>query len=109
RRHGVVVRGPDVNLSAATATLEAGGGVRLGLRYARSLGGEVAERVAGGRPYGSMADLVRRTGVNEGQVEALATAGAFGSLGLERRAALWAAGAVAQAGADRLPGTAVGA
>src|SRR4029450_5582091 len=35
--------------------------------------------------------------------------GAFGSLGLERRAALWAAGAVAQAGADRLPGTAVGA
>jgi error-prone DNA polymerase len=75
----------------------------------RSLGEELAERVAEGRPYGSMADLVRRTGVNEGQVEALATAGAFGSLGLERRAALWAAGAVAQARADRLPGTAVGA
>jgi error-prone DNA polymerase len=56
-----------------------------------------------------MADLVRRTGVNEGQVEALATAGAFGSLGLERRAALWAAGAVAQARADRLPGAVVGA
>jgi error-prone DNA polymerase len=145
RRHGVVVRGPDVNLSAATATLEPvtgweGGGpgereggaaeagkdggpgspghgtgrpdiwaVRLGLGYVRSLGEELAERVAGGRPYGSMADLVRRTGVNEGQVEALATAGAFGSLGLERRAALWAAGAVAQARADRLPGTAVGA
>src|SRR4029450_14050044 len=35
--------------------------------------------------------------------------GAFGSLGLERRAALWAAGAVARAGADRSPGTAVGA
>jgi error-prone DNA polymerase len=145
RRHGVVVRGPDVNHSAATATLEPvtgweGGGpgereggaaeagkdggpgspghgtgrpdiwaVRLGLGYVRSLGEELAERVAGGRPYGSMADLVRRTGVNEGQVEALATAGAFGSLGLERRAALWAAGAVAQARADRLPGTAVGA
>ncbi|MFL6221508.1 MAG: error-prone DNA polymerase, partial [Actinomycetes bacterium] len=145
RRHGVVVRGPDVNHSAATATLEPvtgweGGGpgereggaaeagkdggpgspgrgtgrpdiwaVRLGLGYVRSLGEELAERVAEGRPYGSMADLVRRTGVNEGQVEALATAGAFGSLGLERRAALWAAGAVAQARADRLPGTAVGA
>jgi error-prone DNA polymerase len=123
RRHGVVVRGPDVNHSAATATLEedaggAGGlkpsppeywGVRLGLGYVRSLGEEVAERVAAGRPYASMADLVRRAGVGEGQVEALATAGAFGSLGLERRAALWAAGAVAQARADRLPGTAVGA
>jgi error-prone DNA polymerase len=145
RRHGVVVRGPDVNHSAATATLEPvtgweGGGpgeweegtaeagkdggpgspgrgtgrpdiwaVRLGLGYVRSLGEELAERVAEGRPYGSMADLVRRTGVNEGQVEALAAAGAFGSLDLERRAALWAAGAVAQARADRLPGTAVGA
>jgi error-prone DNA polymerase len=108
RRHGVVVRGPDVNRSAATATLEAGA-VRLGLSYVRSLGEELAERVAEGRPYASMADLVRRTGVGEGQVEALATAGAFGSLGVERRAALWAAGAVAQARADRLPGTAVGA
>jgi error-prone DNA polymerase len=122
RRHGVVVHGPDVNRSAATATLEpekageggepgvAGGWVvRLGLSAVRSLGEELAERVAEGRPYVSMADLVRRTGVGEGQVEALATAGAFGSLGLERRAALWAAGAVAQARADRLPGTVVGA
>jgi error-prone DNA polymerase len=83
--------------------------VRLGLSAVRSLGEELAERVAEGRPYVSMADLVRRTGVGEGQVEALATAGAFGSLGLERRAALWAAGAVAQARADRLPGTVVGA
>jgi error-prone DNA polymerase len=116
RRHGVTVRGPDVNLSAATATLEREEGgeagrlvVRLGIGYVRSLGEELAERVAAGRPYDSMADLVRRTGMGEGQVEALATAGAFGSLGLERRAALWAAGAVAQARADRLPGTAVGA
>src|SRR5215207_7791926 len=109
RRHGVVVRGPDVNRSAATATLEEDGAVRLGLGYVRSLGEELAERVAEGRPYASMADLVRRTGVSEGQVEALATAGAFGSLGLERRAALWAAGAVAQARAERLAGTVVGA
>jgi error-prone DNA polymerase len=104
-----VVRGPDVNASAATATLEPDHAVRLGLSYVRTLGEEAAERVAGGRPYASMADLVRRTGVGEAQVEALATAGAFGSLGLERRAALWAAGAVAQARADRLPGVVVGA
>jgi error-prone DNA polymerase len=140
RRHGVVVRGPDVNLSAATATLEPLGGsgrrgpgnpegvprsvgleersgsppgvtwaVRLGLAYVRTLGEDLAEQVAAGRPYASMTDLVRRTGAGEAQVEALATAGAFGSLGLERRSALWAAGAVAQARADRLPGATVGA
>ena len=116
RRHGVVVHGPDVNLSAATAILEpdAGGrreswAVRLGLGSCGRWGRSWLSGWRKGRPYVSMADLVRRTGVGEGHVEALATAGAFGSLGLERRAALWAAGAVAQARADRLPGTAVGA
>ena len=41
-------------------------------------------------------------------LEALAAAGAFDSLGLDRRAALWTAGAVAQSGADRLPGAVTG-
>jgi error-prone DNA polymerase len=123
RRHGVVVRGPDLNASAATATLEPlapgeegagapaaeGLAVRLGLSYVRTLGEDLAERIAEGRPYASMDDLVRRTGLNQVQVEALATAGAFGCFGLERREALWAAGAVAQARADRLPGAVVGA
>jgi error-prone DNA polymerase len=109
RRHGVVVRGPDVNASAAIATLQGNPpAVRLGVAYVRGVGEDLAERIAMGRPYASMADLVRRAGVDEAQVEALATAGAFGSLGLERRAALWAAGAVAQGRADRLPGAVVG-
>jgi error-prone DNA polymerase len=108
RRHGVVVRGPDLNASAADATLEADGGVRLGLGSVRTVGAELAELIAAGRPYASMEDLVRRTGVREATLEALATAGAFGCLGLERREALWAAGAVAQAGAGRLPGAVVG-
>jgi error-prone DNA polymerase len=47
------------------------------------------------------------------QLEALATAGAFGCFGLDRRAALWAAGAAAQVsggpgGALRLPGIVTG-
>jgi len=142
RRHGVVVRGPDLHASAATATLEplregvataegaagsgsgtqgaageegsggaagAGVAVRLGLSSVRTIGDELAERIAAGRPYASMADLVHRIGLSEAQVEALATAGAFGCFGLERREALWAAGAVAQARADRLPGAVVGA
>ena len=41
-------------------------------------------------------------------LEALATAGAFGCFGLDRRAALWAAGAVAQSRPDRLPGVVTG-
>jgi error-prone DNA polymerase len=135
RRHGVVVRGPNLHASAATATLEplgegeaeagasgqvgaegvaAGVGeegvaVRLGVSYVRTIGEELAERIADGRPYASMADLVHRIGLSQAQVEALATAGAFGCFGLERREALWAAGAVAQARADRLPGAVVGA
>jgi error-prone DNA polymerase len=41
-------------------------------------------------------------------LEALATAGAFGCFGLSRRAALWAAGAVASVREGQLPGTTTG-
>ena len=109
RRHGVVVRGPDVNASAADATLEPDHGVRLGLSYVRNVGSELAERIAGGRPWSSMEELVRGTGASRLAVEALATAGAFGCFQLHRRPALWAAGAVAQAAPDRLDGVVTGA
>jgi error-prone DNA polymerase len=105
----VVVRRPDINLSAAKSTLEAcsssagGAAVRLGSSYVRGIGDALAERIAAGRPYGDMEDLVRRTGVTAAQAEALATAGAFECLGLSRRAALWSAGAVAAAGGDPDP------
>jgi error-prone DNA polymerase len=83
--------------------------VRLGLEYVRNLGDEMAKQIAAGRPYRSMEDLVRRTGVGLPALEALATAGAFSEcFGLDRRKALWAAGAVAQARADRLPGVVCG-
>ena len=42
-------------------------------------------------------------------LEALAAAGAFDSLGLDRREALWTAGAAAQSSADHLPGAVTGA
>jgi error-prone DNA polymerase len=115
RRHGVVLRGPDVNASAATATLEPADtgdarepAVRLGIGGVRGVGDDLADRIAAGRPYTSMEDLVRRTGAGRAQLEALATAGAFASLGLDRREALWAAGPAAEARADRLPGAVVG-
>jgi len=115
RRHGVVVRGPDLNASAAGATLEeepasaTGFVVRIGLSYVRAIGEEVAARIAAGRPYRDMADLARRADLTVRQLEALATAGVFGCFGLTRRQALWAAGAVAQDRPDRLGGLVVGA
>ncbi|RMH87205.1 MAG: error-prone DNA polymerase [Actinomyces sp.] len=115
RRHGVVVRTPDVNASEAGASLEAcpdstgGWAVRLGVGSVRSVGSELAEAIAAGRPYDSIEDLRRRVpGVDLTVLEALATAGAFSCFGVDRREALWAAGAVAQTSPDRLAGIVTG-
>ena len=119
RRHGVVVRGPDINLSADGATLEpcetstGGAAVRMGLSSVRGMGPELAAAIAEEAPYESMEHLVRAMSserpLDLSTLEALAAAGAFDSLGLDRREALWAAGAAAQSGADRLPGAITGA
>ena len=134
RRHGVVVRTPDLNLSAAVATLEsnpvgpesdaentsAGNtsdentgaerpAVRLGLDYVRGVGLELAEAIAAGQPYTSVEDLRRRVpSLSLTHLEALATAGAFGCFGIDRRSALWAAGAMSQTSSDRLAGIVTG-
>ena len=117
RRHGVTVRGPDVNASLSYATLEPDGrggqAVRIGLGTVRTIGDDLAERVVAERKdhgqYRDMVDLSRRMRLTRAQVEALATAGAFTCFDVGRRAALWAAGAVAGDRPDRLPGTTVGA
>jgi error-prone DNA polymerase len=118
RRHGVVVRGVDVNASDALATLEGFAGfagaegsppeIRLGLAAVRNLGTPAAERIAAGRPYRDLEDFATRTHLPAAALEALATAGAFGCFGLSRRAALWAAGAAATLREGQLPGTATG-
>jgi error-prone DNA polymerase len=118
RRHGVTVRGPDINASLAYATLEplaptdSERVVRLGLGTVRTIGDKLAERIiesrVDGGPFTGMADLARRVQLTRAQVEALATAGAFGCFDIQRREALWAAGAVSGERPDRLPGTTVG-
>jgi error-prone DNA polymerase len=85
--------------------------VRLGLGSVRTIGSDLAERIVAARtddPYRDMVDVARRVQLTRAQVEALATAGAFTCFGVERREALWAAGAVAGERPDRLPGTTVG-
>jgi error-prone DNA polymerase len=86
--------------------------VRVGLASVRSVGEKVAERVVAERdahgPFADLRDLVRRVELSTTQLEALATGGALESLGVTRREALWAAGALAQEGPDTLPGVSVG-
>ena len=167
-RHGVEVRTPCVNASAARASLEpadpvapmgdgapplrdrsdtstwghGGPVVRLGIGSVRGIGGDLAEQIAAGRPYETMEDVARRNPqLCLAHLEALATAGAFTNLAASsgtvestplsqlqsqsqppptrpvtssvgalrgRREDIWAVGAVAQGGPDRLEGIVTG-
>src|SRR5690606_5555304 len=83
--------------------------VRLGLAAVTSIGNDLAERIVVERdesgPYRDLADLSRRVGLNTEQLEALASAGAFDSLGVNRREALWNAGSAALEKPDYLEGS----
>uniref|UniRef100_UPI003F4935AF helix-hairpin-helix domain-containing protein n=1 Tax=Amycolatopsis sp. CA-096443 TaxID=3239919 RepID=UPI003F4935AF len=118
RRHGVATLGPDLNLSAAHADLEphaastGGVAIRQGLAAVRTVGQAVAEQIVAerdtGGPYDSIGHLTDRVQLPRPVVEALATAGAFTSLGPDRRQALWTAGAAATTRPGHLPGLALG-
>jgi error-prone DNA polymerase len=116
RRHGVVVRTPDLNASLAAATLEPCAesvgdvAVRLGVGSVRGIGADLAKEIEAGRPYASIEDLVRRVpSLQLQQLEAMATAGVFDQcFGTDRRAALWQVGAAVQSRPDRLPGIVTG-
>jgi error-prone DNA polymerase len=130
RRHGVQVRGVDVNASGVHATLEkteeVGNGavpadppsggqpvagqpvIRLGLAEVRNLGTRAAEQIVAGQPYANLEDFARRTTLPAAALEALAMGGAFGCFGVSRREGLWAAGAAATIRPGQLPGTTLG-
>ena len=126
RRHGVTILGPDLQESTAGATLQWGRpeeidergypkhqpALRLGLSDVRLIGGELGRRIEGERKanglFEGVGDFVRRIDPGTPALESLATAGAFGCFGMDRRAALWSAGAAAQARPGRLAGIVVG-
>jgi len=104
RAHGVEVLPADVNFSDWDCTLEqtpsaSGGGmggghaVRLGFRIVSGLAeAELKKLVAArGNGFASIERLAAVAGVSRFTIERLAEADAFRSLGLDRRAALWAA------------------
>ena len=118
RDHGVEIRGPDILYSDWDCTLEPAArpgerlkAVRLGLRQVKGLRQDdilrlVAARQAGAR---TLADLARTARLNRRTLELLAEADAFRSLGMDRRAALWAVKgegveAAAEDGASMLAG-----
>jgi error-prone DNA polymerase len=79
--------------------------VRLGLRCVKGLGEADGERIMAVRraePFRSLADFTRRTGLDADALQVLAEAGAFESLGPDRRTALWEMKALAKWGEDSL-------
>ena len=96
REHGVEVLPVDVNRSVWDHTLEPGAdgdmALRLGFRQIKGLRAEAMDRLvaARGNGYPDPWTLWRRAGLPAAVLERLARADAFGSLGLNRRQALWA-------------------
>ena len=96
RAHGVEVRPADVCESAWDCTLEPGTdgdpALRLGLRLVKGLSGAGAERLLDARRQGvftGVQDLVRRTGLDRRDLEALSGAGTLASLSGNRHLAFW--------------------
>ena len=103
RQHDVEIRPVDVNFSDWDCTLEptpasAGGegtghAVRLGFRLIDGLSEPELKKLiaARGNGFSSIERLAAIAGISRFTIERLAEADAFRSLGLDRRAALWAA------------------
>ncbi len=95
KRQGVEVRPVDAQRSEWDCTLEAIAdrfAVRMGLRFVKGFREADGARLIAARdiaPFTALTDVARRTGLDKGALAALAEAGAFDSIGIGRRSALW--------------------
>ncbi|QKC87870.1 DNA polymerase III subunit alpha [Mesorhizobium sp. NZP2234] len=127
RDHGVDIREVDVNYSVWDCTLEKAAfdparilprhaemrgvietshALRLGFRQIKGLSKERMEQFVArrGSGYETVRDVWLRSGLNVDEIERLAQADAFRSIGLDRRAALWEVRALgARSAAEKLP------
>lgn len=127
REHGIEIRPVDINASDWESTLEESPfdptriadrhaemagvvksrhAVRLGFSRVKGLAETAMRQLVEkrGAGYDSVRDLWLRSGLPAGVIARLAEADAFGSLGLDRRDALWAAKALDdKSAAERLP------
>jgi error-prone DNA polymerase len=90
RRRGVPVLPLDVNRSDAAYRIELESesgiwGIRLALGEVQGITEEEAERIAAGRPYASLADLMGRAAPSRPVAEGLARVGALDAFGGNRR------------------------
>ncbi|WP_188505981.1 error-prone DNA polymerase [Parapedobacter pyrenivorans] len=102
RNHGVTVLPVDVNHSLWDHTLDGEFGkshhaLRLGFRQVKGLREEDMEVLINARPQGGYTAIsaLADAGVPLAALERLADADAFGSMGVDRRQALWAVSALA--------------
>jgi error-prone DNA polymerase len=127
RDHGVDIRDVDVNFSVWDSTLEKASfdpdrilprhaemrgviktnhALRLGFRQIKGLSEERMDAFVKrrGSGYESVRDVWLRSGLDVDEIEKLAQADAFRSLGLDRREALWAVRALdGKSAAEKLP------
>lgn len=103
RRHGVQVRDVDVTRSLWDCTLEPAEpqgstssaparALRIGFRLVKGFGEKSARRLEAARSewrFSSIEDVARRAELRRDEIDALAEAGAFESLVVGRRQALW--------------------
>jgi error-prone DNA polymerase len=95
RNHGVEVRPVDINRSSWDCSLEPDGmgrmALRLGFRQVKGLSEADMVRLIECRNigYAKPESLWRRAGLDAATLECLADADCFGSMGLDRRQALW--------------------
>ena len=104
RRHRVPVLNPDVNASAEKCVIK-DEALLLGFLNVREVGEALASQIVEARqrggPFTSLADAMRRTGLQREAIENLVMAGAFDSLAPDRRAVLWEIGLRYQPGGDQ--------
>ncbi len=97
KAHGVTVLPPDVNHSTWDCLIESDGenALRLGYRLIKGFRRESADTIAAAREHAgqftSIEQFQRQTGMKRKDIQKLAEADAFASLGLKRREALWQA------------------
>ena len=89
-------RGGNPPLAEARERVSEDESLLLGFLHVRGVGGEAAETIVRerdlGGPYESLADAMRRTGLQRKAIENLVMAGAFDSLTPDRREAMWEVG-----------------
>jgi error-prone DNA polymerase len=90
RDHDVRVAGIDVNVSHWDNVLEGAPlGIRMGFRQMDGFRESWAAAIVAARPFATVEELARRAGLPQRALRLLADADAFGSIGYDRREALW--------------------